>query len=98
MSGIDEQNRDVTHCDCKSFQYWTMFAENRLLGYLNPNAWCRRNSIKAINGFKIIRTWSKDELVNRITLFKCDACNRVIGRGCNMFGILCRDVRRKWTG
>lgn len=96
MSGIDEQNLDITSCDCEGFQHWTAFMDNIVVAYINPEAWGREHGVVAINRLSATMDWSSDDFINKVTAFRCHVCNRAVERGCPLFEMLCRDVKREW--
>lgn len=98
MSGIDEQDRDVTPCSCEGFEYWTILDRDTIvLGFLNPDAWINKGNARSINRLGgNNRLLSKDDFIGRITFFQCDLCKRVINKKHRMFVILLSEVRRRW--
>lgn len=100
MSGIDEQNRDVTPCGCERYKYWAMFDSSvrtvgHLLGYLNPDSWLNKGYRESVNRVDNARI-SKDDFISKIRLFHCEWCAREVKFGDEMFGKLCSDVRTRW--
>lgn len=98
MSGLDEQDRDVTPCDCEWFEYWTMLDRDTVvLGFLNPDEWVNKGKARSINRLGgANRLLSKDDFISKITFFQCNLCKRVINKRHKMFVILLSEVRRRW--
>ena len=102
MSGIDEQNRDVTPCGCEKYKYWTMFENEtysvrHLLGYLNPDSWLIGGQRKSINKLESFNRLSKDDFINKIGVFYCECCKRKVKKGDALFEKLCSDVEVRWA-
>lgn len=98
MSGIDEQNRDVTPCGCELFRYWTMVDENIVdLGYLNPNKWLSTGGTLSINRIGGTNSMTKDDFISKIVYFHCEWCKRNVGKGHPLFDELLSDVRTRWN-
>ena len=101
MSGIDEQDRDVVPCDCKEYQYWSMYTSTTpsagsLLGYLNPNSWLDTGYRKSINRIDGRNKISRDDFINKVKLFYCEWCKQEVVKGHKMFERLCSNVRTRW--
>jgi len=102
VSGIDEQNRDVTPCGCEKYRYWTMFDSNtrnsgHILGYLNPDSWLDKGYRKSVNKIDTTNRLSRDDFISKIEVFYCEFCEREVVRGNELFEKLCSDVRIRWN-
>ena len=97
MSGIDEQDRDVTPCGCRKFLYWTILDENNDdLAYLNTDKWLEKNYTCFINRMGRAANLTKDEFINKIGSFYCEWCKRIIRKRDEMFAKLLSDVKIRW--
>lgn len=101
MSGIDEQDRDVTPCGCENYLYWTIFGGDsrdarHLLGYLNPDSWLDKGHRASVNLLDGRDRRLKDVFIDKIGIFYCEFCEREIKRGHEMFEEMCSEVRVRW--
>lgn len=95
MSGIDEQ--DVLACDCKRYAYWTIFGNDGVIGYLNPDIWVKRHHARAVNKVEKARLLSKESFVNDVVAFRCSSCEKMIRKSHSMFDSLHRSVVTRWN-
>ena len=98
MSGIDEQDGDVTPCGCRGFEFWTIRCDRfTTMGYLNPDAFIETHPTTSVNKWTETKDLSKRDFVMKITNFHCSGCRRMVEKGCDLFEELCRDVMTRWN-